>query len=91
LYHCCVPRRDDQTFPLHGVPAAFQGLTAAKAAFASLPATVSEHYFRGDSACHQHELINWLRDEKRPGNQSVLPIEPLLYRLDNHQSRNGSP
>src|SRR5207253_11100627 len=23
------------------------------------------YYFRGDSACHEHELIDWLRDEKR--------------------------
>lgn len=48
------------------VPAAYQGLTAAKAAFASLPGTVNEYYFRGDSACHEHELVDWLRDEKRP-------------------------
>ena len=48
------------------VPAAYRGLTAAKAAFASLPGTVNEFYFRGDSACHEHELIDWLRDEKRP-------------------------
>jgi len=47
------------------VPAAYQGLNAAKAAFSSLPSTVNEYYFRGDSACHEHELIDWLRDEKR--------------------------
>ena len=47
------------------VPAAYQGLPVAKAAFASLPSTVDEYYFRGDSACHEHELIDWLRDEKR--------------------------
>jgi hypothetical protein len=47
------------------VPAAYQGLPVAKAAFASLPSTVHEYYFRGDSACHEHELIDWLRDEKR--------------------------
>ena len=48
------------------VPAAYQGLPVAKAAFAALPSTVNEYYFRGDSACHEHELIDWLRDEKRP-------------------------
>jgi hypothetical protein len=48
------------------VPAAYQGLPVAKAAFAALPSTVTEYYFRGDSACHEHELIDWLRDEKRP-------------------------
>ena len=47
------------------VPAAYQGLPAAKAAFTALPSTVNEYYFRGDSACHEHELIDWLRDEKR--------------------------
>ncbi|MDZ4797713.1 MAG: hypothetical protein SGI92_06085, partial [Bryobacteraceae bacterium] len=31
----------------------------------SLPSTVNEYYFRGDSACHEHELIDWLRDEKQ--------------------------
>jgi hypothetical protein len=47
------------------VPAAYQGLPVAKGAFAALPAAVNEYYFRGDSACHEHELIDWLRDEKR--------------------------
>ena len=47
------------------VPAAYQGLPAAKAAFTALPSTVNKYYFRGDSACHEHELIDWLRDEKR--------------------------
>ena len=47
------------------VPAAYQGLPVAKAAFATLPDSVKEYYFRGDSACHEHELIDWLRDEKR--------------------------
>ena len=26
---------------------------------------MNEYYLRGDSACHEHELIDWLRDEKR--------------------------
>ena len=47
------------------VPAAYQGLAVAKAAFVALPSTVNERYFRGDSACHEHELIDWLRDENR--------------------------
>ncbi len=47
------------------VPAAYQGLPVAKAAFAALPSTVNEYYFRGDSACHEHELIDWPRNEKR--------------------------
>lgn len=47
------------------VPAAYPGLAVAKAAYAALPSTVEEFYYRGDSACHEHELVNWLRDEKR--------------------------
>jgi hypothetical protein len=26
---------------------------------------VKEFYYRGDSACHEHGLVDWLRDEKR--------------------------
>lgn len=42
-------------------------LDVARAAFAALPGTVKEFYYRGDSACHEHELLNWLRDEEREG------------------------
>jgi len=38
---------------------------STKAAFAALPETVTERYYRGDAACHEHELIAWLRDEDR--------------------------
>lgn len=47
------------------VPAQMAPLNCAKAAFAALPPTVSERFFRGDSACHENDLIGWLRDEKR--------------------------
>ena len=47
------------------VPAAYQGLAAAKAAYAALPSTVNEFYYRGDSASHEHGLVDWLRNEKR--------------------------
>jgi hypothetical protein len=47
------------------VPAMMRPLTAAKAAFVALPETVKTYYFRGDSACHESELVNWLRDEDR--------------------------
>jgi hypothetical protein len=48
------------------VPAQMAPLTVAKAAFAALPPTVKTFYYRGDSACHESKLVNWLRDEKRP-------------------------
>ncbi len=48
------------------VPAMMAPLPAAKRAFAALPDTIQTFYYRGDSASHEHELIQWLRDEKRP-------------------------
>jgi hypothetical protein len=47
------------------VPSMMEPLTVAKRAFACLPPTVEEFYFRGDSACHESHLLNWLRDDKR--------------------------
>jgi hypothetical protein len=49
------------------VPAQMEPLEVAKRAFAALPSTVKEYYYRGDSACHESELVNWLRNEKREG------------------------
>ena len=42
-------------------------LEVAQGAFAALPGTVNEYYFRGDAACHESGLVNWLRNEQRPG------------------------
>jgi hypothetical protein len=47
------------------VPAMMEPLTVAQKAFAALPETVTTYYYRGDSACHESGLINWLRDEDR--------------------------
>ena len=47
------------------VPAHFSLLPVTQRAFAALPDTVKEHYLRGDSACWERELLNWLRDEER--------------------------
>ena len=49
------------------VPALSSPVTCAKAAFAALPGTVTEFYFRGDSACHETGLLNWLRTPERDG------------------------
>jgi hypothetical protein len=40
-------------------------LSVAKRSFAALPETVSTYFFRGDSACHECNLVDWLRDENR--------------------------
>lgn len=48
------------------VPASFAPLPVAQAAFAALPPTIQEYYYRGDSACHESELLAWLRHPDRP-------------------------
>lgn len=47
------------------VPAMMAPVTVAQRAFTALPNTVEIRYFRGDSACHESGLVQWLRDEKR--------------------------
>ena len=47
------------------VPAHSGLLPITQRAFQALPATVNEYFFRGDSACWDRGLVNWLRDEKR--------------------------
>jgi hypothetical protein len=45
------------------VPAHCSLLPITQRAFNALPDTANEYYFRGDSACWDRELLNWLRDE----------------------------
>lgn len=47
------------------VPAHVELLPTAKRAFAALPESVVEFYFRGDAACWDRELVSWLRAERR--------------------------
>jgi DDE family transposase len=47
------------------VPAQKEPLRVAQRAFQALPATVQEYYFRGDSACWEKGLLQWLRDDQR--------------------------
>ena len=49
------------------VPAQMEPREVAQRAFAALPSTVREYYYRGDSACHESDLVNRLRNEKRAG------------------------
>jgi hypothetical protein len=49
------------------VPADMDPLSCIRAAFAQLPAGVSGHAFRGDSACDNGALLRWLDDEQREG------------------------
>ena len=71
------------------VPARQEPLTCAKLAFAALPGTVTQRYFRGDSACHENELLDWLKHpdrEKEPGGRigfavSACMSQPLAEAL----------
>ncbi len=47
------------------VPARQAPLTCAKMAFAALPRDVRRRYFRGDSACHEEDLLTWLQHPER--------------------------
>jgi hypothetical protein len=47
------------------VPAMMAPLPVAQRAFAALPQGIKSYYFRGDSACHESGLVNWLREEQR--------------------------
>ena len=71
------------------VPARQAPLTCAQRAFAALPPTVTRRYFRGDSGCHENELIGWLKHPQRaqePGGAigfavSAFGSEPLTQAL----------
>jgi hypothetical protein len=56
-------------------------LTCAKMAFAALPETIRERYFRGDSACHENELLNWLNHPdraKEPGGHIGFAVSARM-------------
>ena len=71
------------------VPAKQDPLTCAKLAFAALPATITRRYFRGDAACHENDLLDWLKHPDRaaePGGRIVFAVsamrsEPLAAAL----------
>ena len=77
------------------VPASFAPLPVAQAAFAALPTTIQEYYYRGDSACHEHELLTWLRKPDRPNGPRAdqlcnqCPHEPGLGGGDPGAAGNG--
>jgi hypothetical protein len=63
------------------VPARQAPLTCAKMAFEALPTDIRERYFRGDSACHENELIGWLVHPDRstePGGAIGFAISAMM-------------
>ena len=63
------------------VPAQQDPLGCARLAFAALPPTVTARYFRGDSACHENELLDWLKHPDRaqePGGRIGFAVSARL-------------
>ena len=63
------------------VPAHQEPLSCCRMAFEALPRTVSERYFRGDSACYETELLQWLSSEDRqrePGGPIGFAVRAVI-------------
>ncbi len=63
------------------VPAQQAPLSCAQLAFAALPDTVQQRYFRGDSACHENDLLGWLKHpnrEKEPGGRIGFAVSARM-------------
>lgn len=63
------------------VPAQQEPLTCAQLAFAALPGTIQQRYFRGDSACHENELLGWLNHPdraKEPGGRIGFAVSARM-------------
>jgi hypothetical protein len=76
------------------VPAQQAPLSCAQLAFAALPDTIQQRYFRGDSACHENDLLGWLKHpdrDKEPGGRigfavSARMSEPLAKAMTQVQN-----
>src|SRR5437867_1166945 len=63
------------------VPAKQDPLRCAKLAFAALPETITQRYFRGDSACHENDLLDWLKHparEQEPGGRIGFAVSAVM-------------
>lgn len=63
------------------VPARQEPLGCCRMAFEGLPHTVRERYFRGDSACYETELLQWLSSDDRqrePGGRIGFAISAVM-------------
>lgn len=63
------------------VPAQQAPLACAQLAFAALPDTLQQRYFRGDSACHENALLNWLKHPdraKEPGGRIGFAVSARM-------------
>jgi len=70
------------------VPAGMKNLPLIQKAFSELPKSVTERFFRADSACYENEVLKWLADEERTGGPRgrigfsiSADMSPELHRL----------
>ncbi len=59
------------------VPAGMENLRLIQRGFVSLPSTVTEYYFRADSACYDEPVLKWLADPEREQG----PREPIGFTI----------
>ena len=59
------------------VPAAMDNLRLIQRGFQQLPATITEYFFRADSACYDERVLQWLADPQRPGG----PRGPIGFTI----------
>lgn len=59
------------------VPAAMDNLRLIQRGFASLPPTVTEYFFRADSACYDERVLKWLANGQRPEG----PAGPIGFTI----------
>jgi len=59
------------------VPAAMDNLRLIQRGFQHLPATITEYFFRADSACYDERVLRWLADPQRPGG----PRGPIGFTI----------
>jgi hypothetical protein len=66
----------DGNVPAHQAP-----LDCVRQAFGSLPEGIKKRFFRGDSACHESGLLDWLSDparEQEPGGPISFCISAVM-------------
>lgn len=62
------------------VPARQEPLACVQWAFAALPGGIRQRFFRGDSACHEADLLGWLCDPRRkqePGGRIGFAVSAV--------------
>ena len=65
------------------VPAGMEPLTVCQRAFRALPSTVTQYFYRADSASYEWRLMDWLRNEQRPDG----PQGPIGFAISADMSK----